>query len=75
MKKISFLSIISTLIITSCVSPNPPKLVVVLISDQADPNILDNLAPAVSKEISDLHLDIEKLSDLFHPFFFNNIQI
>ena len=27
-----------------------------------DPNILDNLAPAVSKEISDLHLDIEKLS-------------
>ena len=41
MKKISFLSIISTLIITSCVSPNPPKLVVVLISDQADPNILE----------------------------------
>ena len=26
------------------------------------PNILDNLAPAVSKEISQLHLDIEKLS-------------
>ena len=27
-----------------------------------DPKILDNLAPAVSKEISNLHLDIEKLS-------------
>ena len=27
-----------------------------------DPNIFDNLAPAVSKEISELHLDIEKLS-------------
>ena len=27
-----------------------------------NPNILDNLAPAVSKEISQLHLDIEKLS-------------
>ena len=27
-----------------------------------DPNLLDNLAPAVSKEISNLHLDIEKLS-------------
>jgi len=26
------------------------------------PNVLDNLAPAVSKEISQLHLDIEKLS-------------
>ena len=41
MKKISLLSIISTLIIASCASLNPPKLVVVLISDQADPNILD----------------------------------
>ncbi len=27
-----------------------------------DPNTFDNLAPAVSKEISELHLDIEKLS-------------
>ncbi len=27
-----------------------------------NPNNLDNLAPAISKEISDLHLDIEKLS-------------
>ena len=27
-----------------------------------NPNVLDNLAPAVSKEISQLHLDIEKLS-------------
>ena len=27
-----------------------------------DPGIFDNLAPAVSKEISELHLDIEKLS-------------
>ena len=26
------------------------------------PNVLDNIAPAVSKEISQLHLDIEKLS-------------
>ena len=26
------------------------------------PNVLDNLAPAVSKEISQLHIDIEKLS-------------
>ena len=26
------------------------------------PNVLDNLAPAISKEISQLHLDIEKLS-------------
>ena len=26
------------------------------------PNVMDNLAPAVSKEISQLHLDIEKLS-------------
>ena len=41
MKKISFLSIISTLIIASCTSLNPPKLVIVLVSDQADPNILD----------------------------------
>ena len=27
-----------------------------------DPHVLDNLAPAVSKEISELHLDIERLS-------------
>ena len=27
-----------------------------------EPHVLDNLAPAVSKEISELHLDIEKLS-------------
>ena len=30
--------------------------------DSRDTRILDNLAPAISKEISEIHLDIEKLS-------------
>ena len=30
--------------------------------DHRDSKILNNLAPAVSKEISDLHMDIERLS-------------
>ena len=41
MKKLSFVSIITTLFFTSCTSPNPTKLVVYIVSDQAAPFILD----------------------------------
>ena len=41
MKKLSFVSFLTTLLFTSCTSPNPTKLVVYIVSDQAAPFILD----------------------------------